>query len=452
MTPKQGLVWIPVEVQKREFHGKLLLALELSCLGVTSFFGQKAQIHQLALQSNRQGVYLTQKGFIRGLSPDFKFARKARVKLVGMDEESGISFLNFEEFAKTRPELQDLIPFEAFFLWGMHDYSWYKRHHLESHLLVSGSPRAAFWGSFGKLFFEPEIKQLDSKFGDFILVITNFTEVNRKVALNNVKSALYSEGYRKADFHSYYRDRFEWELQARDTLEKVLHSILQKSKQNIVLRTHPAEDKKYWEKLFEHYENFHVIDDGAGSPWVQAARTIIHAGSTLALEAVSSDASLISYENLFGRIGPDMTATKFSKTPASIDEVLNLIQEDETQISIRNRIEGLNWYAANAGTTQAAKTMSKAIQSVLIEDERRGNVGSPFKGFVETGRASALKAYGRLRYGSVDYGSLGIYKQNDYTYESVMHNLLRLSEICNLRVTPKLTQIGHNIFQIEPVG
>lgn len=450
MTDKQGLVWLPVEVQKREFHGKLLLALELSCLGVTSIFGQKAQIHQSALLSNKQGVYLNTKGFIRGLSPEFKFTRKRVVKLVGMDEESGISFLNYEDFAKTRPEVQDIGPFESFFLWGMHDYNWYKRHHPESNLLVSGSPRAAFWGSFGKLFFEPEIKQLDSKFGDFILIITNFTEVNRKVPLNNVKSALYKEGYRKADFHSFYMDRLEWELQARNTLEKVIYSILQKTKRNIVLRTHPAEDKKYWEKLFEHYENIHVIDDGVGSPWVQAARTIIHAGSTLALEAVSSDAFLISYENLFGRIGPEMTATKFSKTPASIDELIDLIQEDETQISIKNRIEGLNWYATNSGTLNATKTMSRAIQLALIEKERRGRFGSPIKRISETGRASSLKVYGRLRYGKVNYSSLGNYKGNDYSYEIVIKNLFRLSKTCNLRITPKLTQIGHNIFQIEP--
>ena len=175
---QQRQIFLPLEVFTREYLGKLALSVELLRSNFEVVIGHNHTVRAIALESKKESVYYEIKGESNLNMPHLSELKKKSICLVGQDEEAGISYSNFDDFRKFRPEVENIQKFDQFFLWGEDDLSFYRTSSNKTNLIATGSPRSIFWGDFGTKFYEAkELRDKRIK-GKYLLIITNFGAIN----------------------------------------------------------------------------------------------------------------------------------------------------------------------------------------------------------------------------------------------------------------------------------
>jgi hypothetical protein len=124
-----------MEVFAREYLGKLALSVELMRNDFEVVIGHNHLVRSLALDSKKESIFYEIKGESSANMPHLLALKKNGICIVGQDEEAGISYSNFTDFIKFRPEVNNIDKFDSFFLWGEDDLSFYRTKSQNSHLL-----------------------------------------------------------------------------------------------------------------------------------------------------------------------------------------------------------------------------------------------------------------------------------------------------------------------------
>ncbi len=300
MTQGPSLLIVPVENQVRELDAKLLLACAAAERGLPVVLGSRTYVHFVMPQLPR-GLFLAKSlrslsqrmlNIIHGLGHD----------IVAWDEESLVRY-DSPEYYSWRYSKDTFKVVDHLFAWGVDDAEFFKRYpgYGGAPVHVTGNPRIDLLRPELRAYFAPEVAELRKRYGEFILVNTNFSFVNNFVpALNLIQRDLqgrpnvsrtglgmslpFATGM--AAHQQAIYDHF------RELMPKLAEWF---PRQRIVLRPHPSEDHDVWRRILRDCPQVEVIHEGNVVPWLMAARVLLHNGCTTAVEASVLETPAVSY-------------------------------------------------------------------------------------------------------------------------------------------------------------
>ncbi|MEO8558323.1 MAG: surface carbohydrate biosynthesis protein [Rhodospirillales bacterium] len=273
---------IPVETLNREFDGKLLLALMAAERGWRPIVGGRTAMHQ-RLASLPRSVYVA-KGVRSGSRLIFSLLEKMGHAIVAFDEEALVRFSDDVFLMKLEPQTFSKV--RMFFAWG-HDNAqiWRRSPYYQGQPMIeAGNPRVDMMRPELRDYYKPEIDDIRRRFGDFVLINSNFSAVNHFIANHSRFKVAEWAPAEKADFYrgglqAQKKRLFEAFLELLPALSKAMRPY------NIVVRPHPSENPETWEIAAGGLDNVHVLHEGPVVPWLAAARALVHNGCTSAVEA-----------------------------------------------------------------------------------------------------------------------------------------------------------------------
>ena len=190
---------IPVENQVRELDAKLLLACVAAEHGFASVLGSKQYLY-FSMPRIERGVFIAKSMRARSTLM-FDIIRSLGNDIVACDEESLVRYAS-PGYSAWRFSASTFNFIRYLFAWGEDDAEMFNRYpgNKSTKVFVTGNPRADLLRRDVRGYFSDEVEQLRARFGDFILVNTNFSFVNpfvKKLAL--VQTGAYEPGVRNRD-------------------------------------------------------------------------------------------------------------------------------------------------------------------------------------------------------------------------------------------------------------
>lgn len=286
-------LYIPLEIFKREWLSKLLIAVLSASRGINVVIGHKSSVTKLAKKSKCPGIFFNKSA--RGPGHDYMKELKLKgFKLIAQDEEAGIIFDDFEVFYNKRSSLSNISELDGFFCWGQDDYNFLMKKfdaNVGKILKMTGSPRASLWGGAGECLYGKDIKSIKKKYGNYVLLATNFAAGNAYLSdENNLRL--------QSSFPAWDAEKFE-ELVNFDKrmfrlfLEAAVN-IADKIGVNVVIRPHPTENIEAWRNAVRGHKGVFVESRGDITPWILSSNCLIQNGCTSSLEAVSAGVPVIA--------------------------------------------------------------------------------------------------------------------------------------------------------------
>lgn len=295
-------VILPSETQSREFDAKLLLAGYLAERGHPVFVGSRIEMHN-RIHTLPRGLYLAKD--VRGSSRRiFRIMDKLGFAIAAWDEEA-IVHSDRATYHQRRVDTENLNRIKVFFALGGNN-----RELIESApgyrgtpVYETGNPRIDLLTPRCRQFFDAEVDALRARFGEFILINSNFGRINHFLASQAVT--------RTADggFTNLGNANAEWwafRLEVFEAFKAVLPALARAfPDRQIVLRPHPAEAHDVWREAAQNLPNVTIIHQGSVYPWIMASAVAIHNGCTTGLESYLMDHPVIVYQ--------DVTSEEFDK-------------------------------------------------------------------------------------------------------------------------------------------
>jgi len=152
-------------------------------------------------------------------------------------------------------------------------------------------------------YYEEMVGELRERYGDFILINTNFNHVNAFYPGLNLfvppdkpgKTPEY--GRAATGMTREYAEGFRDHKQAIFEKFQQLIPAVEKTfpKYNIVVRPHPTENQEIYRQISAECKQVKVTNEGNVVPWLMAAKALIHNGCTTGVEAYVVGVPAISY-------------------------------------------------------------------------------------------------------------------------------------------------------------
>ena len=294
---------VPVENQVRELDPKLLLACIAARRGFSVIVGSHREI-DLRIASLPQSLYLNKSMTDRNLKM-FRIIEKLGHDILTWDEEA-LVHLPADTYYSRRLSPVAIRYNSCLFAWGEDNAELWRQYPdlppgMPIH--ITGNPRSDMLRPDLRPFYAPEAETLRKKYGNFILVNTNFNHVNAfspaqnlfrpvKIAGQRPKfgkaavgmSRKYAEGLR-----DHKRDILKAFRQMIPSLDQVFPDHV------IVVRPHPTENQQVYKDIANECKKVEVTNEGNVVPWLMAAKVVIHNGCTTGVEAYVMGVPAISY-------------------------------------------------------------------------------------------------------------------------------------------------------------
>ena len=303
MPAKKKSLIIPVESQRRELDSKLLLACNAAKRGFSVWIGPKEEIES-RIASFPRGIYLAYR-MKSGNSKIFKIIRLLGHEIVAWDEEALVHLPPEMYFSRRlSPEAIGLV--SHLFAWGVDNLDlWRQYPHLSpaKPIHVTGNPRGDLLRPELRAFYRQEAEALLNKHGQFILLNTNFNHVNNFYPDQNLFLPIENPDEKPQFGRSARGMTFEYAKGFREhkqalflDFQKLIPALDQAfSEYKIILRPHPSEDQKVYQRIADSCKQVLVTNEGNVVPWLMAANLLIHNGCTTAVEAYMLGVPAISY-------------------------------------------------------------------------------------------------------------------------------------------------------------
>lgn len=435
-------MYLPMEIFNREYWGKLALASQLVELGHPVTIGQNLAVREEAIHCTEPSVFYEIKGKLSRSMEHLDLLRHRGVKLVGQDEEAGISYSKFADFKKWRPEVEGVGYFDSFFAWGLEDYQEFLKFSSAETIFRTGSPRTLFWGEFGEKIFNKEIEEIRKQHGKYILIITNSTSRNPIVSKRQTKGMMKEMNYDSAYF-KLLKVRESWEEEAHLKTVQAIQKILDESDFNILVRPHPVEDERVWRNLFEGNRRVFVNKTGAGSPVVLGAKGVVHAGSTLGLESLFQGKPTVSLHRLIRAEESPMSANELSISITSLNQLVPALLSGANGDIAKSRMENLVTRWSDPAVLKLQSGIM--LQPIKMKKESLNLTEQKIKK-----TPSFSRGIKRLRYGKSPTQSLNTNKRPYIHLNKITQDFQNLQKCLNFQREVSIFQIAESTFRIAP--
>ena len=303
MSATQSTLIIPVENQVRELDGKLLLACAAAERGFRVIIGSLAFVEFLTPFLSR-GIYLAKSmtpvgqkmlRLIHGLGHD----------IVAWDEETLVRY-DAPDYPNWRFSAAGFGLLDHLFAWGQDDAELFASYHGYNGAPVhlTGNPRIDLLRPELREYFRPQVDELTRRYGEFILINTNFAFVNHFLPSEN----LWQGVGKGEDGRGIARPGRGMTLEFAQGQAAHVQAIFDAFKallpqlsrrfpdRTIVLRPHPSENHETWREFARAHANVQVIHEGNAVPWLMACKVLLHNGCTTAVEAAVLGQPAVSYQ------------------------------------------------------------------------------------------------------------------------------------------------------------
>ena len=298
---------IPVESQVRELDAKLLLACFATEHGYSVILGSRAYVH-FEIGSMPQGIYVAKSmRSISGLM--FSLIRKMGHDIIAWEEEA-LVHPPADVFYPLRLSPQTIRYISHLFAWGPDNEALmlgYPELPGQLQIHVTGNPRGDMLRHELAVYFTEQVQKLRDHYGKFILINTNFTDVNPYLpgiglfvptSDPNKPRRLGQAG--KGMPRSFAEGL---ELHKQQILDDflVMIPVLEQAfpEAAIVIRPHPSEEHQIYHELAARCSRVVVNNEGNVLPWLQACDLLVHNGCTTAVEAYAMGVPTIAYLKTF---------------------------------------------------------------------------------------------------------------------------------------------------------
>jgi len=294
---------IPVENQVRELDPKLLLAYIAAKRGFSSILGFRREMH-FHISSFPRGIYLS-KSMTAASDLMFKIMRKLGHEIVAWDEEALVHLPPDTYFSRRlSPVAMALV--SRMLAWGQDNAElWRQFPYLpdRAEIHVTGNPRNDLLRPEIRHYYDETVRELQERYGDFVLINTNFNHVNAFYPGLN----LFVPNDKPAGEPRYGRAAKGMTREYAQGLRDHKQAIFEKFQQlipaverafpeyNFVVRPHPTENQEIYRQIAAGCKHVEVTNDGNVVPWLMASRALIHNGCTTGVEAYVMGVPAISY-------------------------------------------------------------------------------------------------------------------------------------------------------------
>jgi surface carbohydrate biosynthesis protein len=293
------VLFLLLEVKARELEGRLLLALEAAAYGFQVVIGKKNHINRGLLSDLLPpGIYFD-KSITRGKETKLNSILNKGCIIAIQDEESGLLDLCYDKFLSYRSTFETVSITNSIFCWGDFDYSAWTRRYPEfaNNIYKTGSPRIDYWRADFEEYYRASIDKIRNKFGDFILVASNFALANSYLSTKEIIDQGRKNGSIQTikDEHTTISNINDDKRMFKHFIRLVEFLADKYQDTNFVVRPHPAEKISEWKKRLPKKHNIHVVFIGGISSWVRASKAILHNGCTTGIEAYVAVKTAIAY-------------------------------------------------------------------------------------------------------------------------------------------------------------
>ena len=272
-----------VELVARELAASVLLGAELSSRGHNVWLIEKGRFRR-SPGSFLPSIVL-EKGLSKGCLPKYRSIRSAGHVLAAMCQE-GFTYRLGEDYIERKVCAETIKNVDYLFLWGER-----QKQDLEPFLgsvrgyQVTGNPRFDLLHRRFRKSWEAQEAEIKREYGDFVLFTSRFGTVNH---------------FRRNLTETFERRQEQYFGNAAETLPRRLQFLEQlfiefinviKEMANrftdlkFIVRPHPIENAEMWRVHFKDFGNVLIREGGAATPWLSAARCVIHNCCTTGIEA-----------------------------------------------------------------------------------------------------------------------------------------------------------------------
>jgi surface carbohydrate biosynthesis protein len=235
----------------------------------------------------------------------FKAMRQLGLEIATLDEEA-LVHLPAEIYYSRRLSPEAMAYVSRLFAWGKDNAElWRQYSYMPDNLPIhiTGNPRNDMLRPEIRGFYEKEVNALRRKYGDYIMVNTNFNHVNAFYPSMNlfqpVKNKAETPRFGRAargmtleyaqGLWAHKQAVFEDFQRLIPALDKVF------SDYTIIVRPHPTENQEVYQGIADQCERVRVTNEGNVVPWLMGAKALIHNGCTTGVEAYVMRVPAISY-------------------------------------------------------------------------------------------------------------------------------------------------------------
>lgn len=428
------IVYLPIEHRSREFDSKALLAARLAERGYPVVLGQQWMVFA-NLDRLPPGVMLF-KSFNRIHHPAMLQARRAGHRVVALEEEL---------LAQTEERVVKMLCpagiFEAADLFLCHGQF---EHDIMTRLSggkvrieIAGNGRIDLLKPVLRAFFRKQIDDVRSRYGEFVLVNTNFSAVNSIwQSVERVTQVEIDAGFldkNDPEAMKRWNGFIEYEASNRDAMLAAIRELARRRpKQRIVIRPHPGEDLGGWAKLFPDSRNVAIVREGSHVPWTLACRALIHSSCTTGFEAHVAGQAALSLAPVRGWNSASLFSNQVNPVFTSPVELVDALEQV---------LDGGNPPSAKAGA--------------MPPEHYVWNYG----GHDGTQRIADLLAETMPAPGPVTIPALANVTRHEVlkdkfsvSAEECVDTLQRIAQAIGLRNPPDVRAIGDSLFVVAPAG
>lgn len=367
---RKKVFYIPIELKAREFYPQLLLALELVKLGSIVHIGSKRSIISHIESAVEEGGVLLLKGGMRG-----EKLQPLKKKLDGIcvfDQEVTPNVEDRDEIRRRVPPSSMPYINKIFYIGDYHKEI--AREEFSGmgilktpELNVIGWPKLDLFGEPARKFWDARVNVLKERHGDYLIFVSDFGCISNRAKrsiLRKFKGGTESE-----------------EVTPIAVLEKMLSETMENFERclkflkevdrdpalpKVIIRPHPAEPKSVWTKRTRGFINTFVVMDSEVTPWLLAAKGVLHRGCTSAIQAAYGGTPIGSVRvAIEGR--ETRLACKISKSMDSMDDVRSLLKPGSFDQEHPELLERVSFASRDSATERfAAELFSIKARAMTI--------------------------------------------------------------------------------------
>jgi surface carbohydrate biosynthesis protein len=466
MTTKLQIL-IPVENQVREFDAKLLLACIAATRGFSSVIGSRREM-EFRIASFPRSLYLSKSMTIRSALL-FRVAHQVGHHIVAWDEEA-LVHLPPETYFSDRLSPAVIRYVSHLLAWGQNNANLWRQYPdlpdgIPIH--ITGNPRADMLRPEMRPYFAEDVDRIQNKYGDFILLNTNFNHVNAFAPDMNLFKPVKKPGETPAFGRGARGMSREFAEGLRDHKQVVFESFqllipdLERSfpDYTIIVRPHPTENQEIYRNIAARCKRVQVTNEGNVVPWILASKAVIHNSCTTGLEAYVMGVPAISYRKTVN----DAYDLGFYRLPNLLSH--QCFHFEELHATLGEILTGKLGPADGAERQELIKHHMVALEGPLACERIVDTCEQILNGGVEL-RKPALrhrltrwciaKGLGLInRYKSHLPGEFNkpAFQRHRYpgiSIEELHDRLWRFQRILGHRIELKVEEIFHHIFRISP--
>jgi surface carbohydrate biosynthesis protein len=291
---KRRILYLPVETKARELLGKVLLASKAAERGWQVLLGPRFRVDE-AVRGGAPGVYIT------ASLPNTKANRLQKYrdlnhKVANLCEES-VVYPDGYDYCQRKLGSRALSAVDLVFALGSRNERDIREQRPESagKLVITGNPRFDTLLPDLRDIYRPDAERIHERFGQFLLVNTNFGRINPFKKGADTVGQMASRGVIDNEHLAKLRAISKYKIRQMTLLREMLVWIAAEGIfERVVVRPHPTENHDDWREWAAPF-GIEVRFEGSANNWMLAADCILHTGCTTGIEGLLLDRPIASF-------------------------------------------------------------------------------------------------------------------------------------------------------------